>query len=152
MTLPGAYDGSYFSQTESVWLLDPATGQLSRGLSDGVFAVLDVTDNFFAQSSARRPLVEIYDFNRGEVTGVVNATGYRPPDYGRFSPDQRTLILGFSGLPQFGTNPASYGYLGALDLPTARITRINGVRTPPKNDPQLDWSRVLPLIACRRQP
>lgn len=133
-------DGSYLGQTESVRLLDPATGQLGSQLGDGVFAVLDATDNLVAWSSSRRPVVEIYDLNRGTAVGSFDAPGYHPPDYGRFSPDQRTLVLGFSDLVQLGTNPASYGYLESLDLSTRRITRINGLLTPPKNDPQLDWS------------
>lgn len=153
VTLPNPSDGSYFRQSESVRLLDPATGKLRHGVSGAVFAVLDVTDDLVAWSSTRSPLVEVYDLSRGAVAGVYNAPGYHPPNYGRFSPDQHTLALGFAGLPQLGSNPASYGYLETLDLTTGRITRINGLRTPPKNNPQLDWtpdSRTLILSVDQR--
>ena len=104
-----------------------------------MFAVLDATGTTVAWSSSTRPLVEVYDLNKGTFENVFNAPGYHPPNYGRFSPDHRSLALGFTGLPQTVT-PASYGYLQVLDLADGRITPINGLRFPPKIDPELDWS------------
>lgn len=142
VTRPGKAEGrAFFGSTETLALLDPATGQIVRELSDGVFAVLDATDDLVAWSSARGPLVEVYDLHRMTFRGVFHAPGYQGPNYGRFSPDSRALVLGFSGLPQLDTNPETYGYLQVLDLVSSRIMPINGLHTTPKADAQLDWSR-----------
>jgi len=141
VTIPGTAAGSYFGNTVRLALLDPATGRVRRVLSDGVYAVLDATEDRVAWSSARHPWVDVYDLTTGTFTAVLDVPGYHPPNYGRFSPDRRSLALGFSGLPQIGSNPASYGYLQVLNLRSGRVTPLAGLRTPPKNDVQLDWTR-----------
>lgn len=137
---PPMADGSYYGTSEQVVLLNPATGRARRVLSNGAFAVLDATDNRVALSYPRRPLIDVYDLDDGTVTGIRYQPAYRAPTYGRFSPDQRSLVLGFSGLPQLGTTPPSYGYLQVLDLDTGAVTPIDGLRTLPKFDAALDWS------------
>jgi hypothetical protein len=138
-TLPARPTDAFLAPTTLV-LLDPATGNVDHVLSSGVLAVLDATDTTIAWSSTRS-LVEVYDFEHDTRPVVFQIPGYLPPNRGRFSPDKHTLALSVGGLPQMGTNPASYGYLQVLDLRTGRTTRIKGLRFPPKIDPQLDWSR-----------
>lgn len=137
---PSMSDGSYYGTSEQVVLLNPATGRTGRVLSNDAFAVLDATDNRVALSYPRRPLIDVYDLDDGTVTGIRYQPAYRAPTYGRLSPDQRSLVLGFSGLPQLGTTPPSYGYLQVLDLDTGAVTPIDGLRTLPKSDVALDWS------------
>jgi hypothetical protein len=137
-TLPVRSTGEFLTPMTLV-LLDPRTGDVDHVLSSRVVAVLDATDTTVAWSTARSDVV-VYDLEHENRPVVFHAGGFLPPNYGRFSPDRRTLALGVTGLPQIGTNPASFGYLDILDVRNGRTTRIKGLRYPPKIDPQLDWS------------
>lgn len=149
VTLPRVSDGSYYGSPQTLAIFNPTTGNIDQTLSDHVFAVLDATDNRVAWTTTVGGFhIAVYDLAGGQGPALFSAPGYHPPDYGRFSPDQRTLALGFSGLPQLGNNPASYGYLQVLDLISGSITPISGLRTSPESYAQLQWtadSRTLVL-------